>query len=215
MSEEIVSNLKQAVIEGDEEKVSGYAQKAIEIGYDLPEALENGLAEGITEVGNRWIREEVFLTEVLLSAKAMETGLKILQREMEKAGKVRETLGKVVLGTVKGDIHNLGKNIVAALLKAAGFEVHDIGVDVPVERFVQTVEEVEPDVLGLSSLMTITIPEQRQIIEALTRVGIRERVKVIVGGAPVTGEWAEEIGADGYGRDAISAVKLVKELLGV
>jgi corrinoid protein of di/trimethylamine methyltransferase len=215
MSEEIVPNLKQAVIEGDEEKVSGYAQKAIEIGYDLPEALENGLAEGITEVGNRWIREEVFLTEVLLSAKAMETGLKILQREMEKAGKVRETLGKVVLGTVKGDIHNLGKNIVAALLKAAGFEVHDIGVDVPVERFVQTVEEVEPDVLGLSSLMTITIPEQRQIIEALTRVGIRERVKVIVGGAPVTGEWAEEIGADGYGRDAISAVKLVKELLGV
>jgi len=215
MSEEIVSNLKQAVIEGDEEKVSGYAQKAIEIGYDLPEALENGLAEGITEVGNRWIREEVFLTEVLLSAKAMETGLKILQREMEKAGKVRETLGKIVLGTMKGDIHNLGKNIVAALLKAAGFEVHDIGVDVPVERFVQTVEEVEPDVLGLSSLMTITIPEQRQIIEALTRVGIRERVKVIVGGAPVTGEWAEEIGADGYGRDAISAVKLVKELLGV
>ena len=179
------------------------------------ETLEKGLVAGITEIGDRWIREEAFLTEVLLSANAMRYGLKIIEKEMEKAGKTRESLGKVIIGTVEGDIHNLGKNIVAALLIAAGFEVYDIGIDVPTEKFVETIKEIKPDVLGLSSLMTITIPEQRKVIEALNRAGLRDRVKVIVGGAPVTEEWAEEIGADAYGRDALDAVKKVKELLGV
>jgi len=215
MSTEILQRLRQTVVEGDEEKVVECVQVAIAGGLDLVEVLEKGLVAGIMEIGERWIREEAFLTEVLLSANAMEFGLKTIKKEMEKSGKTHKVLGKIVLGTVEGDIHNLGKHIVAALLTAVGFEVYDIGVDVPTEKFIDTIKEMKPDVLGLSSLMTITMPKQKEVIEALKKVGVRDKVKVIVGGAPVTEEWANEIGADGYGRDAISAVKRVKELLGV
>ena len=215
MSSETFEKLKQAVIGGDEEKAAEYAQEAMDEGLDPVEAIEKGLVAGVAETGDRWIREEVFLTEVMLSANAMDSGLKILKKEMKKQGKTRKFLGKVLLGTVQGDIHDLGKNIVAALLSAAGFDVHDLGIDIKAEKFIESVKEEKPDVLALSSLMTITIPEQRAVIEALTITGLREKIKVIVGGAPVTAEWAEEIGADGYGRDAIDAVKKVKELLGV
>jgi corrinoid protein of di/trimethylamine methyltransferase len=211
----ILSRLRESVVEGEEEKVEEYTQKSVDEGIDLVAILERGLVTGITEIGERWVKEEAFITEVLLSANAMEAGMKIIRREMERTGKVRRSLGKVILGTVKGDIHNLGKNIVAALLTASGFEVYDIGIDIPAEVFVEKVKELKPNVLGLSSLMTITIPEQGEVIEALRKAGLRDRVKVIIGGAPVTAQWAEEIGADAYGRDAIGAVKKIKEMLGV
>lgn len=212
MSEEL-QKLKQAVIDGYEEKVAEYVQTAIDEGFDLTEILEMGLVPGITEIGERWTREEAFITEVLLSATAMDSGLKIIQKEMAKSGKTRKSLGKVILGTVKGDIHNLGKNIVAALLTASGFEVYDLGVDIPAEVFVEQVISIKPDVLGLSSLMTISIPEQKEVLKALEGAHVREKVKVIIGGAPVTDQWAEEIGADAYGRDAIDAIKKVKKIL--
>jgi methanogenic corrinoid protein MtbC1 len=133
---------------------------------------------------------------------------------MQRRGSRRDSLGTVVLGTVKGDIHEIGKTLVMTMLSASGFQVHDLGVDVPVERFVAKVREVHADIVGLSALLTTTMPGQRQVVEALTRDGLREHVKVMVGGAPVSHAWAKEIGADGYGEDAMAAVTLAKRLVG-
>ena len=149
----------------------------------------------------------------MMSAESAKAAMKVLALEVEKAGTQVGYLGRIILGTVAGDIHDIGKNIVEAMLSAEGFEIIDLGVDVPTETFVQKTRELNPDILGLSALITITMPVQREVIETLKREGLRESVKVIVGGAPVTAEWAESIGADAYGADPTDAVRIAKQIV--
>jgi 5-methyltetrahydrofolate--homocysteine methyltransferase len=143
----------------------------------------------------------------------MKAGLKILEPELKKSNSVLKTVGSIVIGTVEGDIHDIGKSIVVSLLTAAGFKVYDLGIDVSVEKFVKAVKELKPDILGLSALLTVTTPRQRDVIEALKKEGVRDQVLVIVGGGSVTQEWANEIGADGYAPDGVEASKLAKRLV--
>jgi methylmalonyl-CoA mutase cobalamin-binding domain/chain len=152
---------------------------------------------------------------MMLAARAMKAAVAVLEPEMTRRASRRAVLGRVVIGTVKGDIHEIGKNLVAMMLTASGFEVHDLGVDVPFERFVEKATEVGADIVGVSALLTTTMTGQRTVVEQLAAAGLRPGVKVIVGGAPVTSSWASEIGADGYSEDAVGAVALAKQLMGV
>ncbi len=213
--EELLKRMEEAVKAYDEEEARRLAEEAIRMGVDPVEALEQGLAKGLREVGDRFGRSEAFITELIAAAQAMEAGAEILNREIERRGAAREAVGRFLIGTVEGDIHSIGKNIVATMLKAAGFEVIDIGVDVPTQTFVEKVKELKPDILGLSALMTTTMVKQREVIEALKEAGLRDQVKIIIGGAPVTPDWAREIGADAVGLDAASAVETSLRLIGV
>ena len=212
--EELLKRMEEAVKAYDEEEARRLAEEAIRMGLDPVEALEQGLAKGLREVGDRFGRGEAFITELIAAAQAMEAGAEILNREIERRGAARESVGRFLIGTVEGDIHSIGKNIVATMLKAAGFEVIDIGVDVPTQTFVEKVKELKPDILGLSALMTTTMVKQKEVIEALKEAGLRDQVKIIIGGAPVTEEWAREIGADAVGLDAASAVETSLRLIG-
>ena len=212
--EELLKRMEEAVKAYDEEEARRLAEEAVRMGVDPVEALEQGLAKGLREVGDRFGRGEAFITELIAAAQAMEAGAEILNREIERRGAARESVGRFLIGTVEGDIHSIGKNIVATMLKAAGFEVIDIGVDVPTQTFVEKVREFKPDILGLSALMTTTMVKQKEVIEALKEAGLRDQVKVIIGGAPVTEEWAREIGADAVGLDAASAVETSLKLIG-
>ena len=198
----------------DEELSRSLAEKAVEMGVDPVEALEEGLAKALREVGDRFGRGDAFITELIAAAQAMEAGAGVLNEEIARRGASRKAVGRFLIGTVEGDIHSIGKNIVATMLSAAGFEVIDIGVDVKTEDFIEKVRELKPDILGLSALMTTTMVKQKEVIEALRDAGLRDGVKVIVGGAPVTEDWVEEIGADACGLDAGSAVKTALGLMG-
>ena len=195
------------------EKAVALAEKVVEQGIDPVEALEEGLAKPLREVGNRFETGEAFITELIASAEVMEAGAEVLNREIARRGANKESAGRFLIGTVEGDIHSIGKNIVATLLNASGFEVIDLGIDVPTSTFVEKVKELEPDILGLSALMTTTMMKQKEIIGALTDAGLRSNVKVIVGGAPVTEEWVQEIGADAAGFDAGNAVQKAISLM--
>ena len=164
-------------------------------------------------MGVRFGRGDAFITELIAAAQTMEAGAKILNEEISKRGDSRESIGRFLIGTVEGDIHSIGKNIVATMLSTAGFEVIDIGVDIPTHVFIEKVKELKPDILGLSALMTTTMVKQKEIISALKKEGLREEVKVILGGAPVTEEWVNEIGADACGLDAGSSVQISLKLL--
>ena len=198
----------------DEELSRSLAEKAVKMGVDPVEALEEGLTKALREVGDRFGRGDAFITELIAAAQAMEAGAGVLNEEIARRGASRKAVGRFLIGTVEGDIHSIGKNIVATMLSAAGFEVVDIGVDVKTEDFIEKVRELKPDILGLSALMTTTMVKQRDVIEALRDAGLRDGVKVIVGGAPVTEDWVEEIGADACGLDAGSAVKTALGLMG-
>ena len=187
------------------------AREAIKSGVDPVNAVENGLAKGLKAVGDKFGDGEVFLTELMLAAQAMFASLEILKPEMMKSGRGFKSSGKVVIGTVQGDMHDIGKNVVASLLIANGFEVIDLGVDVSAEKFVEAVKEKKPDMVGLSSLMTTTMSEQKKVIDAFKEDSLI--VKVLVGGAPITKEWAERIGADGTASDASEAAKLALNLM--
>ncbi|KYH39426.1 MAG: Trimethylamine methyltransferase corrinoid protein [Candidatus Bathyarchaeota archaeon B23] len=212
--EELLRRMEEAVKAYDDEEARRLAEEAVGMGLDPVEALEEGLAKGLREVGDRFGRGEAFITELIAAAQAMEAGAEILNREIERRGAAREALGRFLIGTVEGDIHSIGKNIVATMLKAAGFEVVDIGVDVPTEAFVEKVRELKPDILGLSALMTTTMVKQKEVVEALKTAGLRDQVKIIIGGAPVTPDWAREIEADAVGLDAASAVEAALRLIG-
>jgi len=211
---EVVARLKQAVMNGDPDEVLRLSRLALELGVDPLEAIERGLVAGVLEVGNMWVRGEAFIADLVAAADAMKAGLSVLKEEVVKRGAKIEYRGRVVIGTVEGDIHDIGKSLVATMLEAAGFEVIDLGVDVPAEKFVEAIEKYEPDVVALSALMTTTMLKQREVIKAIEKAGYRSRVKVVVGGAPTSEEWAREIGADGWAPDAVSAVELLKKLLG-
>jgi corrinoid protein of di/trimethylamine methyltransferase len=190
------------------------AQEALAWGVDPLETVNQGFAAGISLAGDQFGRGEMFLPDLLASAEAMKAAMKVLEPEMLKRGSRREALGKIVLGTAKGDIHDIGKNLVATILSASGFQIFDLGTSVTPEQFVAKATEVDADIVGVSALLTTTMTGQKTVIEALDRNGLRPRVKAIIGGAAVTPKWATEIGADGYSRNAIDALELAKNLMG-
>ena len=205
--EELINKLREAVVASDVETVVELAKEIVRRSdIDVLEAIEKGIAEGARIVGEKFERLEIFLTDLILAAEAMEAGVKVLLSKIPKS-KAPEKRGVVVIGTVAGDIHDIGKNIVAALLRANGFEVHDLGTDVPPVRFVEEAEKVGADIIAMSALMTSTVGVQKDVVEYLKDAGKRNRFAVLVGGGAVTREWAEEIGADGYGETAVDAVR--------
>jgi len=214
MKKEVIERLKNAVVTCDVESATSIAKEALKAGVDPVEAIEEGLSKGIRVVGNRFGAGEAFLTELMIAAEAMKQGIAILEAAIPKGAKARKkTLGKVMIGTVEGDIHDIGKSIVTTMLTVEGFDTIDLGIDVPVEKFIEKTKEVKPDVIGMSALMTTTTTKMTDVIKALEREGLREKVKVVVGGAPTSKQWAEEIGADGHGGDAMEAVEVMKKLI--
>jgi methylmalonyl-CoA mutase cobalamin-binding domain/chain len=210
---ERIAALREALYALDGPGAVALTQELIDGGAEPQEVLQQGLAEAMLEIGRRWNAGDVFLPEVVAAAEIFKQCNLIVEPALIEAG--GQTLGHTVLmATVKGDLHDLGKNMVGAMLKTAGFRVHDLGKDVAAETIVETVREMEPTIVGLSSLLTTTVPEQRGVIEALEAAGLRGGVKVMVGGAPVTEDWATQIGADGYAPNAPEAVKLALRLAG-
>jgi corrinoid protein of di/trimethylamine methyltransferase len=214
MSQDLYDQMKQSVIDGEVEDAERLAREGLEAGLPPGEILDSGFVKGIEEVGDLFGRGEFFLPELVQGAEAMKAAVAVLQPALDAAGGERKSLGVAVAGTVAGDIHEIGKTIVCSMLSAAGFTVTDVGCDVPVESFISKVREVDADLLLLSALLTTTMPNQQKTIEALKEAGLRDRVKVMIGGAPTTRAWADEIGADGYAEDAIEAVNAAKALLG-
>jgi len=213
MHEELFAAMRQSVIDGDTDQVTVLAQRSLDLGIDPLDAINQGYVPGVNFVGEQFALGEMFLPDLVMGGEAMKAAVALLEPEMVRRGSQRASLGTVVLGTVTGDIHEIGKTLVQTMLSATGFQVHDLGVDVPTELFVAKAREVNADIVGLSALLTTTMPAQRLVVQALEREGLRPKVKVIVGGAPVTREWAAAIGADGYGEDAIAAVTLAKALM--
>jgi corrinoid protein of di/trimethylamine methyltransferase len=205
--------LSKLVIDGDTDAIKSAVKNAINDGADPLEIVDKGLAKGIRTVGEKYGKGEIFLTELLMAAEAMKAGMEIINPEIQKQKKELKKVGSMVIGTVSGDIHDLGKNIVTALFSAHGFDVTDLGVDVPDEKFIVKIKELKPDILGLSALMTSTITRQRDIINTLKDTGLRDKVKVMVGGAAVNEDFVREIGADGYAENANDAVIKAKDLL--
>jgi corrinoid protein of di/trimethylamine methyltransferase len=215
MSQELYTELSMAVIDGDEELAVSLTEQALEGGLNPLEIIAQGLGPGMDVVGDKFSCGEFFLPHLVMAGNTMKAALAQLEPALKASGMERETLGTVVLGTVAGDIHEIGKSLVATMLTANGFVVHDLGVDVPPARFVETVRQTGAGLLGLSALLTTTMVVQRRVIEELAEAGLRDQVKVMIGGAPVSGQWAEEIGADGYAEDAAGAVALARWLAGV
>lgn len=205
MSDEIFHKLAQAVIDGEPEDAEALAQQALEQGIDPMECINQGLVKGIQKVGELFSSGDYFLPELIIGADAMKAALDVLEPALME-GQKREVVGKVVLGTVKGDLHEIGKTLVGTMLTANGFKVMDIGVDKEPQEFIAAIREMDADIVGASALLTTTMLQQKKLIEALEEAGLRGKVKVMVGGAPVTESFAREIGADGYAEDAISAV---------
>ena len=209
---DILDNLNQGVQKGDVEKVEELVKAAIDQGIDPMDILEKGLRPAMDEMGRKFETLEIYLPDMILAADAMTAGVDILRPHLaSEKGAVSES--RILLGTVEGDVHDIGKNIVGILLEGAGFQVLDLGRVVPILTFVDKVMELEPDIVGMSTLMTTTMVHMPRVINALEERDLRKKVKVIVGGAPVLPEWADEIGADGYGENATEAVGLVKELI--
>jgi|YelNatPaOPRAMG01_1025707.scaffolds.fasta_scaffold12729_5 trimethylamine corrinoid protein len=212
MSEDIYVKLRDAVVSYDVDAVVKYSNEVIAKGLDPLEAIEKGLAVGARIVGDKFDKLEIYLAELIMAADAIKAGLDVLLPAIPKGETPRR--GVVVIGTAQGDIHEIGKNIVAALLRAYGFDVYDLGVDVPPLRFIEKAEEVKADIIAISALMTSTIIGQRDVIEYLRALGKRDKYIVMVGGGPVTREWAEEIGADGWAETASEAVQVALTLKG-
>jgi len=205
---EIADNL----IKGKAPEVKELVQRAIDEGEDVEKVLNEGLVAGMSVVGAKFKANEFYVPEVLIAARAMKAGMGILRPIL--AEKNIKGIGTIVLGTVRGDLHDIGKNLVAMMLEGAGFEIIDLGVDVSPEKFIETAKEKKADVVGLSALLTTTMPSMKDVVKAMGDSGLKDKVKVMIGGAPLTQSYADEIGADGYAPDAASAVDEVKQLLG-
>lgn len=211
--EEILARMGKAIIEGNKDEAEALAKEALEEKIDLIEVIEKGYVPGIQKVGDLWEKGEYFLPELITSAECMKSAVNILQPEMEKAQIQTQSKGKVVIGTVEGDIHDIGKNLVSSMLSANGFDVHDLGADVKLERFVEKAEEVDANFICLSALLTTTMLGQKRVVEILKEKGLSDRIKILVGGAPVNQKWADDIGADGYGENAMVAVKVAQKII--
>lgn len=213
-SMDLFKEMAKAVIEGEEERTVSLAKEALAKGVDPTEAIEKGFAEGMKEIGRLFETLEIYLPQVIISADAMTAGVEIFRHHLLAKG--GETPKKtVLLGTIQGDVHDIGKNIVKIMLESNGFKVYDLGRDVPVLDFIEKVKELSPDIVGVSALMTTTMFHMPKLIEALQEKGLRGKVKVMLGGAPVLPEWAKKVGADGYGESAMEAVRVAKRLVGL
>ena len=210
---EIFANLASAVIEGNTNQAQRNATEALLSKIDPLEAVEEGLSKGMAVVGENFEKGEAFLPELLMAADTFSAAMEILKPEIEAQKKQMARMGKILIGTVKSDVHNIGKNIVATVFETQGFDVVDIGIDNPSLKFIEEAEKVRADVIALSSLMTTTMPGQKEVIDTLKEMKLRDKYFVIVGGGPVTQEWADRIGADGYGKSAVQAADIVKRLL--
>jgi corrinoid protein of di/trimethylamine methyltransferase len=215
MFEGLFKQMAQAVIEGDDEEATGLAKSALDQGIDPLEAINKGYTAGMDVVGELYASGEYFLPDLILGGEAMKAALAVLEPALKASGRAREVLGIVVLGTVKGDIHEIGKSLVGSMLSANGFEVLDLGIDIDAGEFVAKAREHGADIVALSALLTTTMLHQQEVIEHLAEAGLRDRVRVMVGGSPVTQGWADQIGADGFAEDAAGAVVVAKKLMGV
>ena len=210
---EILDQIAKELFAGNAKAVAELTQKALSDGFSPQEILNEGMIKGMNDVGVKFKANEIYVPEVLIAARAMKAGMEILKPKLAETGV--EPVGKMIIGTVKGDLHDIGKNLVAMMMEGAGFEVIDLGIDVPAEKFIQAIEEYQPQLVGMSALLTTTMIQIRENIKAFQEASIRDQVKVMIGGAPVTQKFADEVGADGYAPDAASAVDKAKELLGI
>lgn len=213
MHEQLFEAMAQSIIDGDSEVAEQLAQQAISLGIDPLQAINQGFVQGVNHVGSEFACGNAFLPELVMAGETMKAAVSTLEPEMARRGTARETLGRVVLGTIHGDIHDIGKTLVGTMLSAAGFQVFDLGVDVPIDTFIAKALEVQADLIGASALLTTTMVRQRDLVRALDDRGLRPRIQVMVGGAPVTREWVESIQADGYSEDAFGAVEVAKRLV--
>jgi len=207
--EKILKRLQDCIVNLDIDGIGKAAQDALDAGIPPVKAVTEGMAKGMDIVGQKYEAKEYFLAELIMAGEVMKEGMKVLEPHL-KGVEVR-TLGKVAVGTVRGDLHDIGKNIVATLLNAAGFNVIDLGVDVTPEQFVEAVRTQKPKIIGMSALLTVTMPEMENVIKELKKAGLRDKVKVIVGGAPLTEDYAKKIGADAYGPNAVAGVNICKK----
>jgi 5-methyltetrahydrofolate--homocysteine methyltransferase len=208
----LFERISTAILEGDEEKAPKYVQRALDKDFGPSEILQNGLLVGMGEVGVRFKAGDMFVPEVLMSADAMQAAMKVLRPHLVASGV--KLIGKVMLGTVEGDLHDIGKNLVGMMCEGAGFEVIDIGFDATPADFIAAIKEYQPDVVGMSAMLTTTMRAMGHTIKAIEEAGLRDQVKIMVGGAPVDAEFAKRIGADGYGSNAPSGSDLAKEFVG-
>jgi len=206
--EEVLSKIRDAIVNLDIDGVQNSCKEAIEAGIPAYKAVTDGMAKGMVIVGEKYESGEYFLAELIMAGGTMKEGMKGLEPHL-KSGDLK-TIGKVEMGTVRGDLHDIGKNVVVTLLSAAGFDVIDLGVDVPSEKFVEAVKENNPDIVGMSALLTTTMIEMESVMKALKEAGVRDKIKIIIGGAPITKEYAEKIGADAAARDAVEGVNMCK-----
>jgi 5-methyltetrahydrofolate--homocysteine methyltransferase len=212
MANSTIQIIYNAILEGDRESVQTQVKRAIETGIDLASILNDGMIAAMTEVGRRFSCGDYYVPEMLIAARAMQDGLKLLKPHLLQTD--IQSSGKIVAGTVKGDLHDIGKTLVCMMLEGAGFEILDLGTDVSPEKFVEAVRAEKPHLLALSALLTTTMPNMQATINALVKAGLRDQVKVIIGGAPLTDKYAQQIGADGFAADAGRAVALAKSLVG-
>lgn len=215
MSKDLLSKITKSIVEGDTAAAVDLTRQGLDGGTEPLVMINKGLVPGMDIAGDKFARGEYFLPHLLMAGKAMQMAMELIEPELIARDEQVERLGTVVIGTVHGDIHEIGKSLVATMLSANGFEVHDLGVDVPAEKFIEKIKETGANILGLSALLTTTMIVQREIIEGLIEEDLRSQVKVLVGGAPVSRDWAEEIGADGYAEDALDAVQVAKYVLGL
>ena len=214
MHTELYNEMAKSVIDGEVDNAKNLALRALVEDIEPLDAINKGFVIGINDVGEKFSSGQCFLPELVMAGEAMKAALTVLEPEMAKRGTERKVLGNVVLATIQGDIHDIGKTLVGIMLSSNGFRVYDMGVDAHIDVLMQKSEEVEADIIAVSALLTTTMINQRTLIEQLSKSGLREKVKVMVGGAPVTRDWANEIGADGYSEDAIGAVLVAKQILG-
>jgi corrinoid protein of di/trimethylamine methyltransferase len=215
MTEELFKKMAQSILDGDSDAAVALAKLAVESNIDPLDAITKGYVVGVNQVGESFANGDAFLPELVMAGEAMKAAVAALEPEMKKRGSKRTMLGRVVLATVEGDIHEIGKSLVGTMLSASGFEVFDLGVDVPAAKIIAKVQEVDANLVGLSALLTTTMVKQKEVINELDKLGLRRKVKVMVGGAPVTRDWVQKIEADGYSEDAIGAVALAKQLVGL
>jgi corrinoid protein of di/trimethylamine methyltransferase len=206
-----LNRLYDAILNGDAKAAASLAKQALDEGLNPMDLVTGAMVPAMDEVGRRFESEEYFVPELLLSGRAMKGALELIRPMLAASG--AQPAGRVVIGTVKGDLHDIGKNLVASMLEGGGFEVLDLGADVPPERFIDAIKAQGADLVALSALLTVTMPAMRTTIEALAAAGLRDRVKVMVGGAPVTRQFADEVGADGFSDNASAAVALARELM--
>lgn len=213
MNTSLFQAMAQSIIDGDGEAAEQLARQAVEQGIDPLEAIEKGFVVGVNQVGDEFSCGNAFLPELVMAGEAMKKAVSTLEPEMAKRGTHRQVFGKVVLATIQGDIHDIGKTLVGTMLSSGGFEVYDLGVDVAIDKILNKAQEVGADIIGVSALLTTTMIRQKELIKTLEARDLRSKYKIMVGGAPVTREWVQEIGADGFSEDAIGAIQVAKQLV--